>query len=420
VTGVATLPDLLDPATFADGPPREVFRELARRRVVRAWSDREQLGFWAVGGHAEVSALARDWRRLSSAASGTILNTERAVVPGALTDLDPPRHQALRKPISRMFGSRGIALLEPVARAAARRALASLAGTDGGDLVAAIRAVPAAVIGELIGLPPRDRDRLSYLGHLVNFGEDPDYAGVLGRDRPIAELAAYAHELAAQWRRHPEAGSRGLMPSLLGATLDGTALDGTVLDGGPITVPEFEAMFVLLIAAGNGTTIDALVTAFRLLHEHPEAVAALHDALARDTSPEASPEASRVAAEEVLRWATPVNYFARTATEPVEIGGYLIAPGERVALYFVAANFDDRVFAAPMSFDITRTPNPHLAFGLGVHACVGAPLARLEVRVVLEELCRHYEIIGIRPPPRRIVSHINNGYASAQASLRRR
>lgn len=192
------------------------------------------------------------------------------------------------------------------------------------------------------------------------------------------------------------------------------SLLGTELDGGPITVPEFEAMFVLLIAAGNGTTIDALVTAFRLLHEHPEEAAKLRDALRRDEA-----EASQVAAEEVLRWATPVNYFARTATEPIEVGDCQIESGERVALYFAAANFDNRVFPDPMSFDVTRAPNPHLAFGMGVHACVGAPLARLEVRVVLEELCRDYEIASIRPPTRRIVSHINNGYASARASLRR-
>lgn len=396
------LPDLLDPATFAGGPPREIFRALAQRRIVRTWSDRAKRGFWAVGGHAEVGAMARDWRRLSSAASGTILIADRPGVAGSLTDLDPPRHAALRKPISRMFGSRSIALLEPAARQAARQALTRLASEQGGDLVTVIRAVPAAVIGELVGVPPQDRERLSYLGHLVNFGEDPQYADVISRDRPIEELAAYAHELAARWRRDP---CPGLMASLL----------GTELDGGPITVPEFEAMFVLLIAAGSGTTVDALVTAFRLLHEHPGVANRLRDATRRDPGA----QASRVAAEEVLRWATPVNYFARTATQPIQVGDCLIEAGDRVALYFVAANFDDRVFIDPMVFDIERTPNPHLAFGLGVHSCVGAPLARLEVRVVLEELCRDYEIADIRPSSRRIVSHINNGYANAQAALRK-
>lgn len=406
-TPTLPLPDLLNPETFADGPPRDVFRALAQRRIVRAWSGRLQREFWAVGGHAEVAAMARDWRRLSSAASGTILNAERPGLASSLTDLDPPRHNALRRPVARMFAGHGIALLEPVARAAARQALADLARPDGGDLVTAIRAVPAAVIGDLLGIPEQDRERVSYLGHLVNFAEDPEYANLLAQERPIQELSAYAHELAARWLRDRKPGAPE-QPALV------TRLLGTPLDGDPITVQEFEAMFVLLAAAGSGTTIDALVTAFRLMHEHPEAIVQLRDALGDPKDG----EASRVATEEVLRWATPVNYFARTATEPIQVGDCLIEAGDRVALYFVAANFDERVFTDPLSFDIARTPNPHLAFGLGVHACVGAPLARLEVKVVLEELSRDYEIADMGPATRRIVSHINNGYATAQATLR--
>ncbi len=392
------LPDLLDPATYHDGPPRDQLRALARKRYVRTWSDREQIPFWAVGGHKEVSTLMRDWRRLSSHADGTILHAGRgASVPDSLTSLDPPRHSVLRRVVSRLFKPAEMQRIEATVREAARRSLAALADEGSGDFVAAARAVPAQVIGELLGVLPADRDEISYLGHLVNFVEDPSYADVIARAQPVARLTACAHDLAARERLQP---TDGIVADLLNA--------GT--DEHPITVREFESLIVLLVAAGNGTTIDTLVSAVRLLSQHPAACAQLRQPGA---------EVWRTAVEEVLRWATPINYFARTATEPIDMGGDVIEAGDRVAFYFAAANFDERVFPGPFDFDIGRSPNPHLAFGQGPHTCVGAPLARLEVRVVLEELCRHYDIVDVEQEPLRIVSHINNGYAGIRVRLRR-
>jgi cytochrome P450 len=398
VSTALSFPDLLDPATFQDGPPREQLRALAEQRYFRAWSEKEQMHFWAIGAHREVSELVRDWRRLSSEARGTILSADRGPgVPSALTDLDPPRHSGLRRVVARLFKPAEMQRIEATVRKVARRTLSELAERGSGDFVTAARAIPAEVIGELVGIPSSDRDELSYLGHLVNFVEDPAYAEVVARAAPVANLSAYSHQLAARERRHP---SNGIVADLL----------ATGADDHPITVSEFEAMFVLLVAAGNGTTIDALVSAVHLLGDHPRACFALKDA---------GVSAYRSAVEEVLRWATPVNYFARTATQPVPLENAVINPGERVALYFAAANFDERAFANAFDFDITRSPNPHLTFGQGVHACLGAPLARLELRVALEELCRNYEIEDVEARPRRIVSHINNGYASVHVALRR-
>jgi cytochrome P450 len=404
VSTALSFPDLLDPVTFCDGPPRTHLQALAEQRCIRTWSEKEQMRFWAVGAHREVSEFVRDWRRLSSQARGTILSTDRGpAVPSALTDLDPPRHTVLRRAVTKLFKPAEMQRVEALVRNTAQRALAELAERGSGDFVTTARTVPAEVIGELLGIPPSDRDEISYLGHLVNFVEDPAYADVVARSAPAANLSAYAHQLAAEERRHP---SNGLVGDLL----------ATGANDQPITVPEFEAMFVLLVAAGNGTTIDALVSAVRLLSENPHTCSTLEAADAATY---------RNAVEEILRWATPVNYFARTATEPIPLDNGVRSPprvidaGERVALYFAAANFDERAFPNPLHFDITRSPNPHLTFGQGAHACLGAPLARLELRVVLEELCRNYRIDDVEAAPRRIVSHINNGYAHVRVALRR-
>lgn len=393
----ARLPDLLDPATFRDHRPTEVFDRLADNGVERVRSAHADLDFWAVGGHDEVAALARDAQRLSSGLAGTILRSRAGQLTDSLTDLDAPRHTTLRRPMTRVFRASRLARLEPVVRDATATALAGLC--DGGervDLVATMRSIPAAVIGTLVGLPPSEWGRAADLGHLVNFVEDPAYAALIEHEQPSRGLAAYAHELAAHERRSP---GDGLMAELLGS---GTAEE-------PLTVGELESMIALLIAAATGTTIDSLITAVCLLADHPDVA---------DLLSTADDATYRTAVEEVLRLATPVNYFARTAVVPLEIAGQQVDAGDRVALYFAAANVDRRVFSDPHTLDVTRWPNPHLSFGSGPHACLGAPLARLELHIMLEELCRHYVVLDVSST--RVESHINNAFSTASATIVRR
>lgn len=390
--------DLLDPDTFTEGVPHGLFDALLEHGIARAYSPSKQIDFWVVTRHEDVNAVSRNHALFSSQRMGTILGYPEAAVQEipALTHVDPPRHDFLRRLVQGWFTPRALAGLRDQIRATCRGAIGQLLSEGGGDFADDVAgAVPAQAIGSILGVPPSDREQVARWGLLMNSEEDPEFALEIAEQDPFKALCAYAHELAALRRRDP---ADDLTTHLLSAQVEGQRLD----------IREFETMIALIVNAGTGTTKDAVCSALVTLLDHPSQAQAVRD----------EPAWMPSAVEEVLRWTTPVLYFARTAIEDTKIEDQEIGVGEQVALYFAGANFDPTVFRDPRRFDVARDPNPHTTFGgTGRHLCLGAHLARLELQVMLEELLPHLTRMELAGTPERLRSHINSGYKRVEITF---
>ncbi len=385
--------DLLDPDLYRSGVPHELFARLRREAPVHRHPLPDGSAFWAVTRHRDVVRVSRDWATFSSERRTALLNEPpeegKRELRLMLLNMDPPRHGRLRSLVNRGFTPRMIERLTgPV-----RRLCATLVGEalERGecDVVARIAVpLPLQVIAELLGIPEQDRRQIYEWSDRMLSGGDPEGRGP-GREpgRASAAMFAYASELGRRRREHPR---DDLVSVLMQAEIDGERL----------TELEFDLFFLLLVVAGNETTRNAIAGGMLALLEHPEQWRRL----------QAEPSLVPRAVEEILRWVTPVMHFQRTATREVELGGRRIAEGDRVAVYYVSANRDETVFDRPDAFDVTRWPNDHLAFGGGgPHFCLGAPLARLEIRLVLEELLRQVAEMEQVGPARRLRSNFING-----------
>jgi cytochrome P450 len=255
--------------------------------------------------------------------------------------------------------------------------------------------LPSRVIGSLMGLPDEDLPRIHRLAEMNTSGQDADYAadGAAG----AFDMAMYAIEFAARRREAPP---REDLTSLLLATDFG---------GHPMSDVEFGSFFVQLVTAGNDTTKTMLASGLVALLEHPEQLAALRADLALVPS----------AVEEILRFHNPLHYFRRTATVDIELNGARIRAGDKVAMYYTSANRDEDVFDDAQTFDIRRSPNPHLSFGIAEHFCLGVHLARLEGKVFFEELLAAFDAIELTDDPRRLRSNLNNALKSLPVRLKR-
>jgi cytochrome P450 len=252
--------------------------------------------------------------------------------------------------------------------------------------------LPTQVIGQLFGLPEQDWDWLHRLAQMNTSGQDPD----LNPDGDLSEagsadsslqMAMYGMAFANDRRKLEPQGD--LMDVILGQEFNGRFLSDA----------DIGSLLVQMITAGNDTTVTMLAGGLWALLDHPEQLQLLR------TQPELIPSA----VEEILRWFNPLHYFRRTATEDVELRGSSIRKGDKVAMYYTSANRDEEVFADAQRFDITRSPNPHLSFGIGEHFCLGVHLARLEGRVFFEELLRNFSTIELMGEPERVRSNLNNG-----------
>jgi len=385
--------DLLDPDGYVSGVPHELFARLRREAPVLRHPLPDGSAFWVLTRHRDVARVSRDWATFSSERRTALLNEPpeegKRELRMMLLNMDPPRHGRLRSLVNRGFTSRMIErLTEPVRRLCATIVAAAL---DRGecDFVAQIAApLPLQVIAEMLGIPEGDRRQIYEWSDQMLLGHDPEGRGTgEGPGRASAAMFAYANELARRRRLHPQ---DDLVSVLVQAEVDGERL----------TELEFDLFFLLLAVAGNETTRNAIAGGMLALLEHPEQWRRL----------QAVPSLVPRAVEEILRWVTPVMHFQRTATREVELGGHRISAGDRVAMYYVAANRDEAVFEEPGRFDVARWPNEHLAFGGGgPHFCLGAPLARLEIRLMLEELLRQVGEVEQVGPARRLRSNFING-----------
>ncbi len=426
-----TLP-LLDPDTYVSGVPYDLLARLRRESPV-VWVAEPPLagwpggpGFWLVLRHADVTAVLRQPEVFSSWRGGTQVRdpanpTALAFVRQMMLNQDPPEHGRLRRLLTRSFTPRAVALLEAGIRAnAAMLVNRALDAGDAGecDFATEIAAdLPLLTLADILGLPEEDRWLLFDWSNRVIGYQDPDYAvsaqfdptagtemarqAVMLRPEPDADgrmpdprtregmpdLYAYAHLLAEERRRSPGED----VTSILLAQMDD--LDGQV------SVTEYETLFWLFAVAGNETLRNGLPGGMIALLEHPAAQDLLR----------AEPGRLDTAVEEMLRWWTPVMLFRRTAAADAMIAGVRIRAGDKVVVSFASANRDESVFADPDRFDPTRQPNPHLAFGHGPHFCLGAHLARVQMKALFAELLARTSVVEYAGEPTYLRSTFQRG-----------
>ncbi|MEM7347779.1 MAG: cytochrome P450 [Chloroflexota bacterium] len=397
------------PNTYLQGVPYSLLSTLRREKGI-VWVDEPPLGpypagsgYWFVLRHADIETVMRQPHLFSSWQGGTQTRDpgtaeDLAYVRRMMLNMDPPEHTRLRRLLHKTFTTRAIANIEEGIRVNAEeivdRAIGSAtSGTY--DFVKAIAAdLPLLTLADVLGVPREDRLLLfDWANRVIGF-LDPDYA-VSDRFDPIAgseiarealrfrpqpdengtlpdprsragmlDLYTYAHLLAEEKRRNP---GEDVMSLLLNHIDD---------EDGQVSIEEFENLFWLFAVAGNETLRNGIPGGMIALLQHPESISALKDDLAKLPT----------AVDEMLRWWTPVMTFRRTATETCEIADQPIKAGDKVVVSFSSGNRDETVFEEPEVFDILRTPNPHLSFGYGPHYCIGAHLARAQMRALFEQV----------------------------------
>ena len=395
----ATDIDLLDRDRFTEGIPHEWFSWLRANAPVFHHDEPDGDGFWVVTRHEDIVTANRDAATFSSAQErgGVVsLDTPAAPVEGQemagnmMLFMDPPGHTRYRKLVNRGFTPRMVGALEPHLRELTVRIVEDAIAKGECDFVVDVAAeLPLEVIAELLGVPREDRFKLFEWSNRMISADDPEYR-VSDENLMDAqvELYMYAQALAEARRADPRP---DIVTTLLNAEVDGDTLSEL----------DFNLFFLLLTVAGNETTRNAIAHGMHAFLENPDQWALLV------SDPEAHIDG---AVEEILRWATPVMFFRRNCTRDTELGGQVIREGEKISLWYISANRDESVFDEPFRFDITRDPNPHIAFGGGgPHFCLGAQLARLEIRLLFEELARRVPQLESRGTPDRLRSNFVAG-----------
>jgi cholest-4-en-3-one 26-monooxygenase len=396
---------LTDPDVFVPGVPPEMFRLLRREAPVYWHPMGRDDGFWAITKHADVRHVSRHPEIFSSARGGIMLRDPRehelAAIQAIMISMDPPRHRQYRNLVNKVFTPRMVELLRPRVAAMVERILDDVAERDEVDFVNEVAApLPMQVICEMMGVPEEDRRPIYDLSNKLIAFDDPEVQGadLSPADREYqtaaAEMFLYAGKLAEKARQNP---GEDLATALLAAEVDGERLSEL----------DFNSFFLLLVVAGNETTRTVTVNGTIALLEHPQQLGVLRRNL----------QAIPTAVEEMLRYSPPIHHFRRTADRDTEIRGVRIREGDRLLLWYSSANRDEEVFADPDRFDVTRDPNEHLAFGIGEHFCLGANLARLELRMIFEGLLRRLDRVELVAPVRRIRSNFVNGVKEMRVRL---
>jgi cytochrome P450 len=389
---------VLDRALWQDGPPHELFRELRRGCPVH-WTSEikeypQEAGFWSVTRPDDVHAVSRDWETFSSELGGVTAVSE-SIFPIELSramfiGMDPPKHDRLKALFQRGFTPKRIAEHEDEIRAIARRVLDRLEGRETCDLVEDVaQPVVARVIGSFMGIPEADDATWARLMNRVlgagNENLDPaEVPAAIQRD--LQEVFTRCQQLIAERRERP---TEDLTSVLVHAEVDGERLEEHEIVMG----------FFLLVAAGNDSTKATYSSAMRALIENPDQRQALLD----------DPSLVPSAVEEALRMFPAFAHFRRTATRDTELAGQPIRKGDKVVMWYVSSNRDEERFEDPDRFDVRRSPNDHQAFGAGGrHFCLGTALARLELKVLLEETLARYPAMELAGHPEHVEAQFVN------------
>jgi cytochrome P450 len=394
------LVELTDHNAFGRGVPYETFAMLRSDDPVHWQEEDAGPGFWCITRHEHITEVHKNPAIFSSELGGTSLediSPENLEARKSMLDTDPPRHGKLRKLISKSFTPKAVEVYDGRIRELFASILDDALAKAEVDFVADVSAaLPMRVFAEILGAPPEDHRTLVEIGDRILGVSDPEYA-------PEQDRSAYAHlpfstpaalDMFDYGRRLADARRREPRDDIV------TALLTAEIDGQPLTAREYDVYFLLLAAAGNETTRHAISHGMLAYLEHPDQRRRLLD----------DPSLARSAADEVLRWATPVHHFRRTVTTDVEFHGKQLRAGDKLATWLVSGNRDERVFESPERFDIGRSPNPHLSFGPpNIHFCVGAHLARLEIQIFFEEFFARVGEIELTGPVERLRSNFFNG-----------
>jgi cholest-4-en-3-one 26-monooxygenase len=383
--------DIYDPEIYVTGVPHDAYTQLRQETPVFFHPEpRGGRGYWAVMKYADVVAISRNPQTFSSNRGATFIEDQNeddlTAMQQMMLNMDPPQHVRFRNLVKRAFLPKVIESQEPKIHQAVTDILDDVLPRGECDFVNDVAAqLPLRVIAEMIGVPRSDQDMVfAWSNKMIGF-DDPEMQKNHAEGTAAAmEMYQYAGELAQRRFENPA-------DDLI------SVLVQSVSDGG-LSPFEFASFFMLLFVAGNETTRNATAGGMLTLMQHPEQRARLI----------ADPTLVGSAVEEILRWWSPLVYFRRTATRDVELRGQKICENDKVVMYYGSANRDEDVFADPFKFDISRDPNDHLAFGVGQHWCLGANLARLELRIMFEELMRRMPDLELAGPVRRLRSNFLN------------
>ncbi|PXY28112.1 cytochrome P450 [Prauserella muralis] len=389
--------DFTDPDLYATRLPLEEFALL--RKTAPVWWNAQPYnkagfrdeGFWVVTRLDDVKTVSKDSELFSSREKTAIIRFDETMDDQGmeanrlvLLNMDAPQHTKLRRIVSKGFTPRAIARLEDTLRDRAQQIVHTAKKKGSGDFVADVACeLPLQAIAELIGIPQQDRLKIfDWSNQMIGY-DDPEYDV-----EPIAasaELVGYAWNMAEDRRKCP---MDDIVTKLIQADVDGESL----------TSDEFGFFVILLAVAGNETTRNAITHGMKAFLDHPD-----QWELFKEKRPKTAPD-------EIVRWATPVVAFQRTATADTELGGQHIRKGDRVGMFYSSANFDPEVFDEPGKFDILREDNPHVGFGgTGSHYCIGANLARLEIDLIFNAIADEMPNIRELAPPDRLRSGWLNG-----------
>jgi cholest-4-en-3-one 26-monooxygenase len=383
--GARSEPSLFDPVSYATGCPHERIAHLRAQGAV-SWQDEAHdpslffpvvRGGWWIHGYDELKVVLRAPEVFSSSRGTAMLMDAdpdtTAAMGNMLVNMDPPIHSRRRRLVSYMFTPRRIAVLEPAIRDIAASVIDAIAPLGRCDAVESIAApMPMRVIAELLGIPERSRELFEISNRMVGAIDTEPAERAATSTSAAIEIQLLGHELAQQKRARPD---NSLLSAYVNGTLDEAREDHEQLDD-----DEVGWFLLLLTVAGNETVRTATSQAIRVLAEHPDQRARLVQHL---------DEYFPSAIEEILRYQSPVRALQRTATERVEIGGQMIEAGDKVVCHFSSALRDERQFDRAEVFDISRpSPTVQLAFGYGEHYCLGANLARVQLRAILGEIYR--------------------------------
>ncbi|MDX3224794.1 cytochrome P450 [Streptomyces sp. ME19-01-6] len=398
--------DFTDPDLYQQRLPLPEFAQL--RQTAKVWwipqphgvAGFDDDGYWAVTRHADVKEVSTKPEIFSSHLNTAIIRFNEHIHRDQIDvqklimlNMDPPEHTRVRQIVQRGFTPRAIRALEDALRERAARIVAGAKEDGSGDFVTDVACeLPLQAIAELVGIPQQDRSKIFDWSNKMVAYDDPELAITeeIGAESAM-ELISYAMNLAADRKACP---AKDIVSQLVAAE-----------DQGNLASDEFGFFVLLLAVAGNETTRNAISHGMHAFLTHPDQWELFQR------------ERPATAADEIVRWATPVMSFQRTATQDTELGGQRIAAGQRVGIFYSSANHDPEVFDRPEAFDITRDPNPHLGFGGGgPHFCLGKSLAELEIRLIFNAIADAMPDIRLAGEPRRLRSPWLNGIKELQVT----
>jgi cytochrome P450 len=395
--------DITDPDVYIDGVPHGTFKRLRDDDPVSWWDEKDGRGFWAVTRYDDILTVSKNPKVFSSAKGIRIedMKPDELEARKTMMELDPPEHTTYRRMVQPPFSNREVASYEQGLRLMTKAVIDEVKGAEQFDFVELLaRQLPMRMLGKLLGVPDKDGPWLVRRGDALIGNADPEMT-----DHPVDKVDTAAYRLmpfrspvsmelfdyaAEQAKLRRETPTDDIISMLLRPTREGE----------PLSEEEFKNFFTLLVAAGNDTTRYTLAAGLQALLENPEQLAELRE----------HPDLMDSAVEEILRWGSVTMHFRRTATQDTELNSKHIRVGDKILIWYIAGDFDEREFQNPYTFDIKRNPNEHLAFGLKTpHKCLGEHLARLEIKVLFQELLPRLNDIRLNGKADRLRSNFISG-----------